>query len=325
MTLSIKEKKKLLETMIRIRLFEEKVDQLIKAGKIHGTTHLYIGEEAVATGACAAIRRDDYITSTHRGHGHCVAKGGDLNRMLSELLGKKNGYCHGRGGSMHIASFLDGILGANGIVGGSLGIATGAAFSVKKQKLDKIVICFFGDGATNQGVFYESLNIARMWNLPIIYLCENNMYAISMNIQKATGTAKLSRRVKGFDVRVKTIDGNNIEKVYYSVLEFADGCRSGDGPFFLECQTYRVQGHSRSDNQPYRTKDEVRKWKQKDPIALYKKKLIKENALEEEDYYRFVKKIEKELMRALEFAENDDFPSASDLYSGLYYELDKVE
>lgn len=321
MKISIEKKKELLQTMLRIRLFEETVDQLIKAGKVYGTTHLYIGEEAVATGACKALEKSDYITSTHRGHGHCVAKGEDLNRMLAELLGRKHGYCHGKGGSMHIASFSDGILGANGIVGGSIGIATGAAFASKKLASKKVVVCFFGDGATNQGLFYESLNMAKIWGLPIIFLCENNLYAISMSIQRASGTQDLCRRVEGFGVETRSIDGNDVELVYQTVSDLAQRCRDNEGPFFLECKTYRTLGHSRSDNQPYRTKEEVAQWKKRDPITSYVKTLIEEGSITESEYDQLSVQVEQDMEAAQKFAENDEFPGAEDLYTGLYYKL----
>ena len=319
MTLKKEDKKNLLKSMLKIRKFELLADKLIKSGNIFGTTHLYVGEEAIASGVCYALKKDDYITSTHRGHGHCIAKSDNLKRILAELLGKEDGFCNGKGGSMHIASFSDGILGANGIVGGSIGIATGAAFAVKKLGGKKVVACFFGEGATNQGLLYESLNLAKIWNLPIIYICENNLYAISVHIRYSSGSEIISNRLKGFGIKTKIIDGNNVEEVYYTIRNVAGFCRKGEGPFFIECLTYRQLGHSRSDNQPYRTKDEVDEWKKKDPIDNYINKLINNKVIDKNELERMMREVDDDLDEALKYANNSKYPDISKLYEGLYY------
>jgi TPP-dependent pyruvate/acetoin dehydrogenase alpha subunit len=323
--LSNSQRKTLLVTMLRIRLFEELVYDLIGEGRLPGTTHLYIGEEAVAAGVCLALHDSDCITSTHRGHGHCIAKGGQFDRMLAEMLGKRSGYCRGKGGSMHIADFEAGILGANGVVGGSIGIATGASFSIKKRGEKRVVVCFFGDGAINQGLFYECLNMAKIWNLPIIYLCENNLYAISMHSEDSTGQKHLSNRIKGFGVASYTIDGNDVEKLYNSTSDLKNRCLSGEGPFFLECMTYRFGGHSRSDKQPYRSKDEVDAWKKRDPIDLYVDKLVALNIITGIEYEEMREEVSRELDRALSFAEHDRYPSEHELYRGLYADVHGTE
>ena len=318
-SISRQDKLNLLKTMLKIRKFEELVDRLVKQGLVTGTTHLYIGEEAIATGACYALEKEDYITSNHRGHGHCIARSNNLKRTLAELLGRRSGFCKGKGGSMHIASLSDGILGANGIVGGSIGIATGAAFSIKKQNLNKVVICFIGDGATNQGIFYESINLAKLWSLPIIYLCENNLYAISAHIKDTACNENLSERIKGFKIEAKRIDGNDVELVYENIKQMVEKCRNGEGPFFLECLTYRTLGHSRSDSQPYRKKREDEKWIEKDPIDRYKKKLLKERIITESEWETINFNIIAELEKAQVFSEKSEDPVEDDLYSGIFY------
>jgi TPP-dependent pyruvate/acetoin dehydrogenase alpha subunit len=240
--------------------------------------------------------------------------------MLAEMLGKRGGYCRGKGGSMHLAHFEAGILGANGVVGGSIGIATGAAFSIRKRGEDRVVVCFFGDGAINQGLFYECLNMAKIWKLPVIYLCENNLYAISMHSEHSTGQKRLSSRVNGFDVDTRIIDGNDVEEMYRATAECRARCRSGEGPFFLECMTYRFGGHSRSDRQPYRTREEVESWRQRDPIELYTQKLVEQGEMTESERRAVYTRVEKGLLRALECAENDAYPSPEVLYSGLYFD-----
>ncbi|MFZ3385799.1 MAG: thiamine pyrophosphate-dependent dehydrogenase E1 component subunit alpha, partial [Candidatus Hydromicrobium sp.] len=250
----------MLRKMYQIRHFENETEQFIIRGMIHGTCHLYTGEEATAVGAIYAINDDDYITSTHRGHGHCIAKGADLNIMMAELLGKRTGYCKGKGGSMHIADVDSGNLGANGVVGGSIGIATGAALTCKMKKNGKIVVCFFGDGAANQGIFHGSINMASIWDLPIIYLCENNVYGMSTSVKEAFNIEKISDRKCAYGIEGLTIDGNNLVEVFNAVSHFTGECRAGRGPVLIESLTYRWMGHSKSDAQVYRTKEEIKQW-----------------------------------------------------------------
>ena len=263
-----------LRTMHLIRCFEEKAEQLYALGKVHGTMHLYIGEEATATGACLALRRDDYILSTHRGHGHCLAKGADVNLMMAEFMGKAVGYCRGRGGSMHIADVDGGNLGANGVVGGGIPTSVGVALGLQMQKTDKVLICFFGDGASNEGAFHEALNMAAIWKLPVVYVCENNQYGLSMSVKRSMAIERVSQRAAGYGLPGVTVDGNDLLAVYGAVQAAVERARRGEGPTLVESLTYRWRGHSKSDRQRYRTRDEVKEWQEKDPIARLRVKLI---------------------------------------------------
>jgi len=316
-----KEKKiNILKKMLAIRKFETQTEQFIIRGKIHGTCHLYSGEEAVAVGAVTAINKDDYITSTHRGHGHCIAKNASLDLMMAELLGKKTGYCKGKGGSMHIADIDSGNLGANGIVGGSIDIATGAALTSKLKKLNKIVVCFFGDGAANRGNFHGALNMASIWDLPIIYICENNKYAMSMPFKEAFNISRISDRKTSYGMEGITIDGNNVVEVFNTVKYFSDYTRSGKGPVLIECVTYRHKGHSRSDAQVYRTKEEVKEWMEKDPIKIYKNYLFENKVMDEEMFAKIEEEVEDEMSQAVKFAEASPFPERSEVEEDVYYE-----
>ncbi|MFL6075648.1 MAG: thiamine pyrophosphate-dependent dehydrogenase E1 component subunit alpha [Mycobacteriales bacterium] len=258
-----------LETLWRIRVFEEAVDDLFARGLMHGTMHLSIGQEATATGACAALRDGDLITSTHRGHGHCIAKGADLTRMMAELLAKDTGYCRGRGGSMHIADVATGNLGANGIVAGGIPIAAGAALAQRLRGADNVVVSFFGDGATNEGAFHEAANLAAIWDLPLILLCENNHYGMSMAQRLATRVTDLSERAAGYGIPGGTVDGNDVQAVHDAVAAAVKRARAGDGPTMIEARTYRWKGHSKSDKNRYRTRDEIEDWKGRDPIVRF--------------------------------------------------------
>ena len=255
--------------MLKIRLFEEKTNELYTSAKMPGLAHLYIGEEAVAVGVCEALRQDDYITSTHRGHGHCLAKGAKLDKMFSELLGKVDGYCRGKGGSMHIADQDTGNLGANGIVGGSAGIATGAALSIKMRASDQVAVCFFGDGALGQGLFYESKNMAQLWNLPVIYVCENNLYGEYTPTEKSTSGNRLAR-AEAFGMDNVEINGQDVRLVYQTVKRLVERARVGEGPAFLLCHTYRFRGHHVGDiDRPYRSREEEEKWQtENDPLKI---------------------------------------------------------
>jgi pyruvate dehydrogenase E1 component alpha subunit len=295
--ISKEQKKEMLKTIIKIRRFEEKTIQLYQTAKIWGYLHPYIGEEAIAAGAISAIDKPDYIVSTHRGHGHSIAKGADLNRMMAELLGKATGYCKGRGGSMHIADTELGMLGANGIVGGGIPISVGAGFSCKMENKGRVVICFFSDGAANTGAFHESMNMAAIFRLPIIYLCENNMYAISMSSCESVSCGDIASRAPAYDIPGVIVDGSDPEAVYKAVDAAVKKAREGKGPSLIEAKTYRFGGHHPNDPAEYRDKKEVEYYKkEKDPVINYKNRLIEEKVLTEKE----IEKMEEEIMQAIE-------------------------
>ncbi|HEX9132422.1 MAG TPA: thiamine pyrophosphate-dependent dehydrogenase E1 component subunit alpha, partial [Ktedonobacteraceae bacterium] len=268
---SVDERERLLrmyEQMLKIRVFEEHVNELYLSAKMPGLAHLYLGEEAVAVGVCEALRRDDYITSTHRGHGHCLAKGASIDRMFAELLGKEAGYCRGKGGSMHIADQETGNLGANAIVGGSTALATGAAMSSKMRGTEQVTVCFFGDGALGQGVLYEAMNMASLWELPVIYVCENNLYNEYTHFSETTA-GEMSARSKAFGIHTEEVDGQDVRAVYAVSEKLVERARRGEGPAFLHCNTYRYSGHHVGDIQRsyYRSKEEEQQWMtQRDPL-----------------------------------------------------------
>ena len=267
--------------MMLIRLFEEALEEMFSRGLLHGTMHLSIGQEATAAGACLALDKKDLITSTHRGHGHCLGKGADPYKMFAELLGREDGYCRGRGGSMHIADLSNGNLGANGIVAGSLTISVGAALSFQLQKKENIVLCFFGDGAVNEGSFHEALNLASLWNLPVLFLCENNQYGMSMASEKAVAGESIASRGKSYGIESIQVDGNDVEAVYESVTTCKDEILNNKRPKFIEAVTYRYRGHSKSDRNLYRTSEEINFWKdEKDPIKRYIGKLLEQGITE---------------------------------------------
>jgi pyruvate dehydrogenase E1 component alpha subunit len=259
--------------MWRIRRFEEKMDDLFARGALHGTMHLSIGQEASATGAVSALRPDDFLTSTHRGHGHCIAKGADLALMLAELLGRETGYCRGRGGSMHIADVDAGNLGANGIVAGSIPIAAGAALALRMQGSDRVVLCFFGDGAVNEGGFHEAVNLAAIWTLPVIFVCENNHYGMSMSVERSSAVAP-AERAAAYGIPGYRVDGNDVLAVREVVADAAARARAGDGPTIVEAVTYRYKGHSKSDQNRYRTREEIQDWRDRDPIRAFSERCI---------------------------------------------------
>ena len=257
-------------TMWTTRRFEEAVDDLFARGLMHGTMHLSIGQEASATGTCMALREDDAITSTHRGHGHCIAKGADLTRMMAELLAKETGYCRGRGGSMHIADVATGNLGANGIVAGGIPIAAGAALAYQLRGEDRVVACFFGDGAANEGAFHEAVNLAAIWKLPVVFVCENNKYGMSFSTEKSFAIENISERAAGYGIPGVTVDGNDVRRgVRRGEHAPSSRARAGDGPTLVENVTYRWKGHSKSDKNLYRTKEEIAEWRGKDPILRF--------------------------------------------------------
>jgi TPP-dependent pyruvate/acetoin dehydrogenase alpha subunit len=309
---------KMLEFMYSIRAFEEKAEELYMLGKIHGTMHLSIGMEASAVGSILALRPDDLILSTHRGHGHCIAKGADLGKMMAEFMGKECGYCLGRGGSMHIADLEGGNLGANGVVAGGIPLAVGVGLGLKMQKRDQIVMCFFGDGAVNSGPFNEALNMAVIYNLPIVFVCENNQYAMSFPTSKAFAISELSDRAKGYGLPSITIDGNEIITVYKTVKEAVDRARNGEGPYFVENYTYRLRGHSKSDANRYRTKDEIESWRKKCPINRFSSLLIEQGYLDEAGAEAVQKDAYERIDQAVAYAESCDEPSLDSIEEGVY-------
>ena len=318
MALSEAKKRELLRQMYTIRAFEEKAEQLYTLGKIHGTMHLSIGMEASAVGAIAALRPDDLILSTHRGHGHCIAKGADLNRMVAEFMGKEAGYCRGRGGSMHIADVEGGNLGANGVVGGGIPIAVGVGLSLKMQKRDQIILCFFGDGAANLGPFHEALNMAAIWKLPVVYVCENNQYAMSFSVKKAFAIEHISDRAAAYGMPGTTVDGNDVLAVYQAVSQAVEQARAGAGPALIENVTYRWRGHSKSDANRYRTREEIESWKQKCPIKRFRARLVKEKVLTEEDADQIEQEAYAAIDAAVAFAEASPEPTLETIEEGVY-------
>ncbi|MGE5542788.1 MAG: thiamine pyrophosphate-dependent dehydrogenase E1 component subunit alpha [Bacillota bacterium] len=306
------------ETMLKNRYFEEKVDEFFALGKIHGTTHLSIGQEACAAGAIGAVEPGDYITSTHRGHGHSIAKGADINRMMAEVMGKGTGYCKGKGGSMHIADIEGGNLGANGIVGGGLAIAVGAALALKMQGRPNVVLCFFGDGAIAQGLFHESANLASIWKLPVVFVCENNQYAMSIANERALACRDAAVRGQAYGMKGVSVDGNDALEVYEAVKAAAGVARSGGGPSYIECETYRWKGHSKSDANRYRTKEEIAAWKMKDPIKRFRSMLIEQGVMDEAGCRRMEEEAREAIEAAVEYAENSPEPSPDELERDVY-------
>ena len=309
----------LLKTMLRIRNFEFAVEKNFQLGHIYGTAHLAIGQEATPAGSIAALKENDIITSTHRGHGHCIAKGADLKLMMAEIFGRSTGYCKGKGGSMHIADVAAGNLGANGIVGGSAGIATGAALAAKKLATGQVVVCFLGDGALNEGIWHEAANMASIWKLPIIYLCENNQYGMGMPIKKATNLDKLSDRAKGYNIEGLTIDGNDVLAVYETVSKISSDIRAGGGPVLLEAVTYRIRGHSLRDAQRYRPEGEAKKWlTDYCPIQRFEKYLIKAGYLTQSEIDNITMKVNEEIDAAVKFALDSPFLDVSKVTEDIY-------
>ena len=296
------------EIMLKIRYFEQSVKSLYQEGLIPGSVHLYTGQEAIAAGSCILLNSDDYISSTHRGHGHIIARGGDLKKMMAELFGKETGYNGGRGGSMHIASMNLGILGANSIVGAGIPIATGAAMSAKLRKSSQIVLCFFGDSATNQGTFHESLNIASSFNLPVIYICENNQYGVGTNINSVTKCKILSKRANSYSMEGITIDGNDPIEVYNTTKKAISKTRQGKGPILIEAKTYRWNSHYEGELDNYRDKEEVKIWKERDPIKKCESFLLDKGYIDKMIIKTMREKVDKEIKEAIIFAKESPYP-----------------
>jgi pyruvate dehydrogenase E1 component alpha subunit len=309
--------KDMLTKMMLTRKFEEKVAYFFSMGMVHGTTHLYVGEEASATGICCAMAPQDLMTSTHRGHGHCISKGMDIKIMMAELLGKETGYCKGKGGSMHIADLHIGNLGANGVVGGGHCLAVGAALTTAMKKIDRIVVCFFGDGAANEGSFHEALNLASIWKLPVLFVCENNQYGMSMSKKRSMNIDDIAVRASSYGIPGETIDGNDVLKVYEKMKQAREYVRD-NGPMLLVCNTYRYLGHSKSDANVYRTKEEINEWKEKDPIKRLKEYLVSGKVMTQKEIDALETETTQIIEDAVTFAENSTYPSLDTIMDDVY-------
>jgi pyruvate dehydrogenase E1 component alpha subunit len=304
--------------MLEIRLFEEKVFELYGQNLVPGTIHLYAGEEAVAVGVCSALKKSDYITSTHRGHGHCIAKGADLRRTMAEILGKETGYCKGKGGSMHIADFSVGILGATAVVGAGLPIAIGAGLSAQLRKTDQVTACFFGEGASNQGTFHESLNLASAWKLPVVFVCENNLYAMGTRQSRIMAVENVADRASAYGMPSVAVDGNDVLKVYEATEIAVDRARKGEGPTLIECKTYRHKGHSRVDPAKYRPKEEVDEWLRKDPVKRFREQLLSSKVASEAEIGQIETEVAAEIEGAVKFAEESSYPAPEEALDDVY-------
>ena len=308
----------MLRRMLLIRAFDSRLPSLYTQGLVRGSSHASIGQEAVAVGACFALEETDYMTSTHRGHGHTIAKGGNVKLMMAELLGRQAGYCRGKGGSMHIADFSIGMLGANGVVGGGIGIATGAALSASMRGSQQVALCFFGEGAINQGIFLESGNMAAVWKLPVIFLCENNQFAMSTRPTETTSVSELTQRAVAFGIPGGRVDGMDVLAVFDAVKLAVSRSRAGDGPSFIEATCYRYEGHFSGDSLKYQSKDERTAWKEKDPILRLRDCLIDAKLLSVEEADGFASSADCEIDEALEFAKSSPFPDAATAWEDLY-------
>jgi len=311
-------RRKMYQDMLRIRAFEEKVKELAMKGILPGFFHLYTGEEAVAVGVCAALDKEDYITSTHRGHGHLIAKGGDIGRAMAELYGRETGYNKGKGGSMHLAVPELGMLGANGIVGGGIPIATGAALSAQYKNDGRVAVCFFGDGASNQGTFHEAINIAASFNLPVIYICENNLYGVSTKQTNVRKLVDIAERAKAYDIPGIIVDGNDPEAVYEATKEAKKRAKKGEGPTLIECKTYKHYTHFVGEPDTYRPKEELAEWKAKDPIKRYRETLEKEGILTAKLIQEIDREVADEIAKAVTFAENSPKPRLESALEDVY-------
>ncbi|MDH3701585.1 MAG: thiamine pyrophosphate-dependent dehydrogenase E1 component subunit alpha [Alphaproteobacteria bacterium] len=322
MSLSPEQQRDMLRQMQTIRRFEERASDDFHDGSIYGVVHCYIGEEAVAVGVCAALNQDDQIISTHRGHGHCIAKGADLNRMMAELYGREAGYCKGKGGSMHIADFGIGMLGANGIVAGGIPIVTGAGLAAQLEGKGRVAVSFFGDGASNAGPFHESINIAAAWKLPMLYVCENNLYAAQTPATQTLAYEDVAARAAGYGIPGVVVDGNDIFAVHEAAAEAVARARAGDGPTLIECKTYRWRAHTERVNQPdYRPPAEIEDWKQKDPIARLVQHLKQQQGqLSDEEWQTMDDEIMRDIEASVAFAEASPFPAPEAALDDLFAE-----
>jgi len=318
--LSHHEMVQLYRTMYLIRRFEETANDLYMLGKIPSTLHLYIGQEAVAAGVTANLRLDDYVLSTHRPHGHALAKGVSPNSIMAELFGKRTGSCKGKGGSMHIGDMKVGVLPAIAIVGGNAPIAAGAALAFKMQKTDRVVVSFFGDGAANEGAWHESLNASAIYSLPVIYVCENNLYGASTSFQSVYKIENIAQRATAYGIPGYVVDGNDVKAVYQISQEAVNRARTGNGPTLIECMTYRLCGHSRSDPRTYRTKEEEEAWRIKDPIPNFRHSILTDQILSEVQLKAIEQEVEKIIQDAIEFAESSPIPNPEDAYTDVFKE-----
>lgn len=305
--------------MATIRAYETKVEEIFLAGELPGFTHLYIGEEACGVGVCENLNSDDYIESTHRGHGHCLAKGADVKKMMAELYGKETGYCHGKGGSMHIADFSIGMLGANGVVGAGYNLAMGAALAAKLQGTEQIAVAFFGDGASNRGTFHESCNMASVWKLPILYVCEMNQWASTTPYRTTTSVEDIAVRAVAYDMPGKTVNGNDFFEVYEAAKEAVEYVRSGKGPYLLELKTYRIKGHFVGDPEKYRTKEEVQEhFQNDDPLVNFRKTVIEKTLLTDAELDEIDEAARQLVLESVEEAIAASYPDESELMKNYY-------
>lgn len=311
----------MLRRMLLIRRFEERVIELVAAGEIVGATHSYIGEEAVAVGACLALRDDDYITGNHRSHGHPIAKGGDVKKAMAELLGKSTGFCKGKGGSMHLADFSVGILGESGIVGSSIPVAVGAALGSRLRKSDRVALCFFGDGATAQGIFHESLNLAAVWRLPVVFVCENNQYAVTTPVRNAIAAERIADMAAPYRIPGVRVDGQDVLAVYEAVRLAVTRARSAGGPSLVEGLTYRYEEHalglSRILPKSYRSQEEVEAWKQRDPVRLHRDFLLEHGVVSETALLDLEEQIRRQIDQAVQFGRESPYPQPAELYDDM--------
>lgn len=310
-------------TMQTIRQFEERLRDLFKEGKIPGFVHVSIGEEATPTGVCAALTEKDYITSTHRGHGHLIAKGGKLKPMMAEIFGKRTGYCKGKGGSMHIADFSLGILGANGIVGAGLPIATGAALAAKVRGSGEVAVCFFGDGASNEGTFHESLNLASAWKLPVIFVCENNLYGEFTPGKDVTSVKDIADRARGHDMPGVIVNGNDVVEVYETAVQAVERARRGEGPTLLECKTYRWEGHVVGEEaflgkRAYRSQEEIAEWKRRCPIATFESRFLARGTCTQAELDAIKAEVKRAVDEAVAFALDSPFPQPEEALEDMF-------
>ena len=312
----------MLRRMLRIRIFEEAVINLVERGEIVGAAHSYIGEEAVAVGTCLALRDDDWITGNHRSHGHPIAKGGDVNKAMAELLGKSTGFCKGKGGSMHLADFSLGILGESGILGSAIPTAVGAALGSKLQGNDRVAVPFFGDGASNEGVFHESINLAAVWKLPVIFLCENNQYAVTSSFKQMVSSDNIADRAVAYNIPGVLVDGQDVIAMYEAVSVAVARARSGQGPSLIEGRTYRYQEHSlglsRIVREAYRDDDEIEEWQKKDPIIIHKERLLEQGIATAEEIDQMENEVKQQIEEAITFARESPYPEPSALFEDMY-------
>jgi TPP-dependent pyruvate/acetoin dehydrogenase alpha subunit len=316
--LSAAEARRVLYQLTLIRAFEERVLKLVSDGSIRGTTHPYVGQEAVAVGACLALRTDDWVVSTHRGHGHLLAKGGDPNRLMAELFGKATGYGGGKGGTQHMADYTVGHLGSNGITGGGIPIGTGAALSAQMRRSGQVVVIFFGDGAANQGTFHESLNLAALWRLPAVYVCENNLYAMSTPVREACAIEHIADRAAAYGMPGVRADGMDVMAVAAAVCAAVERARAGRGPSLIECKTYRFLGHSKSDQRVYRSRDEEAAWRERDPIARFREAALEHGWASAADLEAIAREALAAVDASVEFARSSPFPAAQALTEGVF-------